>query len=106
MQKGGADGVQLLIKSLSRLFAFSRLGQTARDGQLSNPLANENLVLIERFLRASGVVGNVRRPTLLDPVGKLLHRGAQCEPVLIEAVEQAGNQFGNRHGGSPCFDRA
>lgn len=43
---------------------------------------------------------------LFDPVGKLLHCGAQGELVLIEAVEQAGNQFGIRHGGSPCFEEA
>jgi len=90
----------------SRIFASSRFPQAAGDSQLCNALANEHQVLIEHFQRAAHVVGNVRRSVLLDPVRKLLIRGAQGELVLIEAVEQAGDQFGVRHGVSPCFERA
>lgn len=94
------------VQSCPELFASSPSAQAAGDGQLSNALANEHQVVVERFQRAAHVVGNVRRSALLDPVGKLLHRGAQGELVLIEAVEQAGDQFGVRHGGSPCFEEA
>lgn len=89
-----------------RLGRSSRIAQTAGDGQLSNALANEHQIFVERFESAAHVVCYIRRSALLDPVRKLLNCGAQGELVLIEAVEQVGDQFGVRHGGSPCFERA
>lgn len=84
-------------------YPASGLPQVAGDGQFSNALANEHQVLVWRFQRAAHVVGYVCRSAPFDPAGKLLHCGAQCELVLIEAVEQAGDQFGIRHSGSTCF---
>lgn len=43
---------------------------------------------------------------LFGPVRKLLHRGAKGKLVLTQAVEKVGDQFGVRHGGSPCFEEA
>ncbi len=77
------------------------IAQTDGDGQLGNALANEHQVLVEGFQCAAHVVGNVCRSALFDPVGKLLHRGAQGEQDLVEAVEQAGNLRISEHRDRP-----